>query len=186
PALQLQGAIEGLISLVHETKDNQLTYADWNKFLAFTKHKDFDWAVDQHKARGLPETGFVETYRRHAKSLIGVGAGAGQDMRVGMRLELVALANPYTDDLTDGMPVQVWFQNKPIVDGQVELYERAPDGTVTVTLHRTDAKGVAALPVKAGHIYMADHVVMIPLENETLKDPAWHSAWGNLTFKVPE
>ncbi|MGR3640587.1 MAG: DUF4198 domain-containing protein, partial [Alterinioella nitratireducens] len=61
------------------------------------------------------------------------------------------MANPYTDDLSDGFPVLVLLEGEPRADVQVELFDRDPDGEVTVTLHRTDAEGRAVLPVEPGH-----------------------------------
>jgi len=141
--------------------------------------------VDQHKSRGLPDTGFKEAYSRYGKSLIAVGDGAGADQNVGLLTEIVALANPYTDDLTDGLPVQVLYEGKPRANVQVELFDRAPDGEVAVTLHRTDNTGVAVIPVAPGHEYLVDSVVMRAVGPADDKGHVWESLWASLTFKVP-
>jgi hypothetical protein len=140
----------------------------------------------QDAARGLPETGFRETYRRHAKSLIAVGSGAGADRAVGLAIEIVALANPYTDDLSAGLPVLVLLDGEPRRDVQVELFETALDGTVTITLHRTDADGRAVLPVRPGMEVLVDSVVLRRLPNDDpAAGPVWHSDWASLTFRTP-
>jgi len=185
PAMQLEGAQDGLLTLIHETDDSHLTYKEWQKFVNFLEHKDFTWAAQAHKDRGLPETGFAETYRRHAKSLVAVGSGAGQDVRVGMAVEIVALANPYTDNVSDGLPVQVWFNDAPRPDAQVEVFEQTPEGTLNVTLHRTGPDGTVRVPVKSGHKYMLDHVALLPLDPNPPLNAVWHSAWANLTFRMP-
>ncbi len=185
PAMQLENTQDGLVTLIHETNDSRLTYREWQKFINFIEHKDFVWAAQAHRDRGLPETDFVETYRRHAKSLVAVGSGTGQDVRVGMAVEIVALANPYTDDLTQGLPLQVWFQDAPRADAQVELFEQTPEGTINVTLHRTGADGTVRIPVKSGYKYMVDHVALLPLNPSPPINAVWHSAWANLTFRVP-
>ncbi|MEM9755530.1 MAG: DUF4198 domain-containing protein [Pseudomonadota bacterium] len=186
PALVMEGLPEGLAIVAHETTSSRLTYADeWDRFLGFAEHKDFGDVAALHDGRGLSRDRFVETFSRHAKSLIAVGAGAGQDFEIGLTIEIVALANPYTDDLTAGLPVQVFYEGATQADVQVELFDRAPDGTVTITLHRTDADGIAVLPVEAGHTYLADHVVLEPVEPEEETGPVWHSYWASLTFAVP-
>lgn len=186
PALNMEAPGEGLVVIVHETTDSTLTYKEWAKFQKFVAHKDFAGVLDRHKARGLPEAGFKESYRRHAKSLIAVGDGAGQDTAVGMETEIIAKTNPYTDDLTGGMIVDVLYQGEPRPDVQVELFEKAPDGAVEVTMHRTDDKGRAVLPVKPGHEYLADAVVLRTTGNDDPDaGPVWHSAWASLTFMVP-
>lgn len=186
PALQFDGAQEGLAVILHETTDNLLTYDEWAGFLRFAEHKDFGDVRAMQEARGLPMEGFRESYSRHAKSLIAVGSGAGEDREYGLRTEFVALANPYTDDLGDGFPVLVLLEGEPRADVQVELFDRAPDGEVTITLHRTDAEGRAVLPVEPGHVYLADSVTLLPLDAESPRDPVWHSLWASLTFAVPE
>ncbi|MBV2358687.1 DUF4198 domain-containing protein [Thalassococcus sp. CAU 1522] len=186
PALNMAIPGEGLAVVAHVTKDYRLTYTEWQKFVDFCEHKDFAWAIDRHRARGLPETGFRELYSRHGKSLIGVGAAQGQDRALGLLTEVVANANPYTDDLSAGFPVTVLFDGAPRVDTQVELFEKAPDGTVAVTLHRTDGDGRAVLPVRPGHVYLVDAVVMRPLEPAEDGDPVWESLWASLTFAVPQ
>jgi len=185
PALNMSVAEEGLLVVVHQTTDYPLTYSDASKFESFVTNKDFRWVLAEHAARGLPETGFREFYSRYGKSLIAVGNGAGRDAAVGMETEIVALANPYVDDVSGGMPVEVLYQGKPRSDTQVEIFAKAPDGEVTGTKLRTDAQGHVTIPVSAGHEYLVDAVVMRALEPETENDPVWESLWASLTFKVP-
>lgn len=173
---------QGLAIVVYETDDSRLTYRDWQKFVDFVDHKAFDGALERHEARGLPETGFVETYRRYAKSLIAVGSGAGADQVVGLDTEIIALANPYTDDLAGQLPVLVELYGEPRANAQVETYSRDADGNIEVELTRTDAQGRAIIGVEPGHDYMIDAVVLEEREG----DEAWHSMWANLTFRVPE
>jgi len=177
---------DGLVVLVHETTDSTLTYREWEKFQNFAKHKDFPDAIARHRARGLPETGFKESYRRFAKALIAVGDGAGADRVTGLETEIVALKNPYTGPLDDGMRVRVLYQGDVRPDAQVELFEKAPDGTVTVALYRTDEQGEVVFPVQAGYEYLVDAVVLRDTGNDDLEAGAvWHSLWASLTFAVP-
>ncbi len=178
---------DGLAVVVHETMDSTLTYTDFGVFQRFVAHKDFATALADHATRGLPEKNFRETYRRHAKSLVAIGAGAGSDRAVGLPIEIVALANPYTDDLGAGLPVLVLLDGAPRPDTQVELFQTAPDGTVTITLHRTDAEGRALLPMQPGMEYLVDNVVLRALPNDDpVAGPVWHSDWASLTFRTPD
>lgn len=186
PALNVEATGEGLCVIIHQTRDYTLTYRDWQKFVNFVEHKDFDGVLQDHAARGLPETNFVELYSRYAKSLIAVGDGAGADTEVGLLTEIVAEANPYTDDLSEGLPLRVLFDGAPRADAQVELFAKAPDGQVDVTLHRTDDEGRVTIPVQAGYAYLADAVVLRALSPEEDDDPVWESLWASLTFAVPE
>lgn len=187
PALNMTAPDDGLVIVVHETIDGTLRYSEWQKFLNFVEHKAFDHAVETHAARGWPQTGFSEYYRRFAKSLVAVGDGAGQDRAVGLKTEIVALANPYTDDLSGGLPVQVLLDGQARVNAQVEIFDMAPDESVLVTTVRTDEKGQARVPVARGHRYLLDAVVLHETGAASPQDgPVWKSLWAALTFAVPD
>lgn len=186
PAMTVPAPSDGLCVVIHQTRDYSLTYREWDKFVNFVTHKDFKTALADHAARGLPQTDFIERYSRYAKSLIAVGDGDGSDSEAGLLTEIVAEANPYTDDLSAGLPVRVLYEGKPRVDTQVELFEKAPEGAVEITLHRTDAEGRVSLPVRAGHSYLVDAVVFRELTPVAENDPVWESLWAALTFAVPE
>jgi hypothetical protein len=185
PALRVEDHGEGLAVILYETTDNRLTYDEWESFLRFAEHKDFPDIEARHLARGLPMTGFMESYSRHAKSLVAAGNGEGADREYGLRTEFVALANPYTDDLSGGFPIQLLLDGQPRADAQVELFDRDAEGEVTITLHRTDAEGRAVLPVEPGHEYLADAVTLLEVEPTADSAAVWHTLWASLTFEVP-
>jgi hypothetical protein len=185
PALDVADHGEGLAVVIYETTDSTLTYDEWDRFLRFAEHKDFPDIEARHLARGLPMTGFVESYSRHAKSLIAVGDGAGSDREYGLRTEFVAMANPYTDDLSGGFPVQLLLDGEPRADAQVELFDRDGAGEVTITLYRTDADGRALLPVEPGHVYLVDAVTLQEVAPNEDSNAVWHTLWASLTFEVP-
>jgi uncharacterized GH25 family protein len=172
---------------VHESTDLKLRYTDFEKFKRFVAHKDLAGAVAAHEARALSKTEFTEAYSRYAKSLVAVGEGAGQDRAFGLETEIVALANPYTDDLDKGLPVQVFYRGDVRRDAQVELFERMGE-VVTITRHRTDENGIASLPVRPGAEYMADAVVIRQPEAKLATElgAVWETLWANLTFAVPD
>ena len=186
PAFQMAFDEPGLKVVVHETTTTSLRYTEWEKFVAFVEHKDLSGTLEAHASRGLPDTGFVEAYSRHAKALLAVGDAAGSDQEIGLVTELVALANPYSDDVSGGVPVRLLYLGEVRPDSQIEVFERAEDGTVAVSLVRTDAQGVALVPVKPGHDYMLDAVLMRPTPvDQAEAGPVWESLWANLTFSVP-
>lgn len=182
PALGLPAPGEGLAVVIHVTTDTMLTYRDYATFESFVTHKDATWALARHDARGLPRDKIREVYSRHAKALVAVGHGAGEDRAFGLETELVAEANPYTDDVADGLPIRLFYQGAPRVGAQVEVFESGPGG-ITVTTLRTDDEGRARVAVRAGHRYMLDAVVLrVPGD---AGGAMWESLWANLTFAVP-
>lgn len=186
PAINLPAPGNGLAILVAETIDLTVPYDDFAGFVRFAEHKAMPQAIVDHKARGLPEIGFVEEFRRYAKALMAIGDGAGSDRAVGLRIEIVALANPYTDDLSQGMPLQVLLDGQPRAMARLALFETAADGTVTETPYTTDAQGQVTVPAKPGATYLADSVDLFALpNNDAAAGPVWHSDWASLTYAVP-
>lgn len=187
PALDQDTLGDGLHVVVYQSKPDTVNYAEFEKFQAFADHKDFPDIRQRHLARELPEMGFREVYTRYSKSLIGVGEAAGEDKRIGMETEFVALDNPYASDLSDGLRVQLFYAGNVRADAQVELFERAQDGDVTITLLRTDVHGIATLPVSRGRDYMVDAVVLRQPDAKMAKETGavWESLWANMTFAVP-
>ncbi|MDA9207868.1 DUF4198 domain-containing protein [Octadecabacter sp.] len=188
PALDTAPVGEGLNVISYQSRMATIGYAEWEKFLSFAEHKAFGDIETLHDARDLPREGFDEGYWRFAKTLVGVGHGMGDDFRTGLAVEYVALDNPYTDDLSDGLRVQLFVLDEPRAGGQVELFEKAPDGTATITLLQTDADGIATLPVKAGHSYLVDHVHLREPSTDLAAETgiAWETLWAALTFEVPD
>ena len=187
PAFRATAGDAGLVVLVHETSGDRVAYRTDDLFPAFVAHKDLAGVLERHTARGLPLSGFIETYTRYAKSLIAVGSGAGTDRRIGMRTELVALGNPYTEDPAKGLRVQLILDDSAKADARVEVFDRGAKGAVTSFFLRTDADGTVVVPVTPGHSYLVDAVAMFELPgNDVANDPMWHSLWASLTFAVPE
>ncbi len=188
PALNRDPLVEGLHIVAYQANNATVNYETWEKFQTFVDHKDFGDVLSQHQARGLPEENFTEVYARYSKSLIGVGNSEGADRRVGLETEIVALTNPYTDDLSDGMRVQVFYRNDVRADTQVEVFQKADDGTVEISLYRTDTQGIATIPVEPGFAYMVDAVVLKEPSAELMatSNSVWQTLWANLTFATPE
>ena len=182
PAVSMPVPGEGLVTLIHVTTDSRITWDEFAEFEAFVRHKDAVWTLDAHRERGLPETDVTEIYSRYAKALVAVGAGKGSDVEAGLLTEIVALENPFTDDVADGLEVRLLYQGAPRGDEQIEVFEKAPGGAVSVSTVRTDEDGVAAIPVRPGHRYMLDAVVL----RDGGETAMWESLWANLTFAVPD
>ncbi|EAR52200.1 hypothetical protein OG2516_02149 [Oceanicola granulosus HTCC2516] len=188
PALSLAAPAEGLTVVAYVSTPMNVDYETFEDFMRFVEHKGFEDVPARHAEAGHPMENFREVYTRHAKALVAVGAGDGADSHIGLETEIVALENPYTGDMSDGIDVQVFYGDAPRADAQVELFDKAPDGSVEVTLHRTDGDGIVTLPVAPGHSYLVDAVILrSPLGDLAAeRGAAWESLWASLTFAVPE
>ncbi|MDZ7823940.1 MAG: DUF4198 domain-containing protein [Ahrensia sp.] len=191
PAVNIDPIGEGLNVLIHQSTTLDVYYAEWEKFGNFIKHKDFKGAEERHDARGLPREKFREAYSRYAKSLIGVGNSQGQDRAYGLETEIIALENPYTDNIADGLDVKVVYRDMPRADVQVEIFEKSTEpntaAEVKVFTTRTNQQGIATIDVKPGFTYQIDAVVL----REDLSPKAqnigavWETLWANSTFAIP-
>ncbi|MEY8883171.1 DUF4198 domain-containing protein [Donghicola sp. XS_ASV15] len=186
PAVSMMPSEDGLAVLAYVSTQNKLNYTEAEKFRNFCTHKDFPEVLEQHEARGLPETGFSEGYTRFSKALVAVGDAQGADSNLGMEIELVARDNPYQPDFDGVMDVELYYQGALRPDAQIEIFERAPDGTVKITTTRTDENGIGAVPVKPEHVYLLDSVVMREPDAATAEANGivWESLWAALTFTV--
>ncbi|MEX0287041.1 MAG: DUF4198 domain-containing protein [Paracoccaceae bacterium] len=182
PALEQPAREDGLVVIVHQTTPSLLTYRGWEKFQKFADHKDFPGLRERHDARGLPVDKFKESYTRYAKALVGVGGSAGQDRETGMETEFVAIDNPYLGT-PETLRFRLLYQQAPRVDAQVEVFDRAPDGTVSIHLYRTNDAGEVEIPVISGHNYLLDSVVLREMPDGS--DAVWETLWAAMTFAVP-
>lgn len=188
PAVAQSVAAEGLAVVTYVSTMNKLRYTDAEKFRNFVTHKGFPETLDAHAARGLPETGFTEGYTRFSKALVAVGDVDGEDSYQGLETEFVALDNPYADDFDGTMDLDLYYQDELRLNAQVEVFDRAPDGTVSTSITSTNAAGHAQIAVQPGHTYLVDAVVIREPSEDLAEETGivWETLWAALTFAVPE
>jgi len=186
PAVDISTHSEGLQILSLFTASSALTWDNYQEFDEFVNLHGMNWVLARHAERGLPETGFKEAYTRFVKSLTAVGTGAGQDRYTGMYFELVAGKNPYTDDISGGMPITVLFEGQPMADKQVDLFYRDTSGALTRLSVQSGAEGTAVVPNLGDGEYMVNVVHMVEPNAEDIErtEVVWHSLWGSITYAI--
>ena len=187
PGLDVAPVQDGLNVAVYQSTAARITYTELDKFNRFVEHKSLPAPASAPYPTSLPDGGIVEAYWRYSKTLFGVGDAVGIDQPTGMETEFVALTNPYTDAVT-AMTATLLYQGEPRPNAQVEIFDKAPDGSVEVSTMQTSDDGTVTVTVTAGHEYMLDAVVLraaqLPEALEMNADYETH--WANLTFAVPE
>lgn len=185
PAISQLPLGDGLNIVTVASMPFQLTYSSAGKFRDFLKYDGIEWVQQEHEKRGLPESGFIEAYRRHAKTLVKVGNGEGSDRRTGLEFEWVMLTNPYTNN-TDTMTAQLWWRDKVFANATFRVFT-LKGGKVSENVYVTDAKGIASFPRRANTIYMINAVHMILPANELVvkMKAVWESRWASVTFAIP-
>ena len=182
PALKMMPKRGGLHIAAYQSTVSTLTYREPEKFVNFITKEGFPEVQERHAARGLPEKDFREAYTRFGKSLIAVGDAAGFDRALGLRIEVIALTNPYVE--SSPVDVQVLYENSPLADVQIAIFRRDSAGDVTRETLRTDTKGRATIPRKDAAMTLLSAVHMVEPETALAerRDVVWHSLWGSLTY----
>jgi len=186
PAIDIATTSDGLHVLSQYSSTSKLTWESFEEFETFVNLHGLRGVLNAHAQRGLPETGFDEAYTRFVKSLVAVGDGVGQDSYSGMVFELVAMANPYTDDITSGLPVSVLFQGQALPNTQIHIfYQPDPDANVIKSAVVADEAGLATIPNFGDGEYMinAVHMVIPPAADTERTGIVWHSLWASMTFQ---
>ncbi len=182
PAAVVPTAAEGLYILAYHSTADTLTFNKMEKFASYLDYEGNQWALEAHRAAGMPETGFKEEYTRNAKALVQVGAivPGDADRVLGLPLELIAGAHPATIENEGVMPVQLLWQGAPLTGQQINIFTKGMEGAPTHVI--TDEDGRAEVPINSTGRYMLNAVHMIAGNRD---GPVhWESFWASLTFAV--
>jgi cobalt/nickel transport protein len=183
PAVNEPATADGLAQIVYRSKPDFLTYKVLGKFVSFATKEGLDGALESHRARGLPDNGFAESYVRHAKALIAVGTGAGEDGLTGLSHELVAEDNPYLAPSGGPISIRLYFEGAPRAGALIKVFHRAPDGAVTIGRLRTDARGRIETGQAPGVYLISAVLLQVPPDDLAASHGVvWHTVWASLTF----
>ena len=143
--------------VVYQSANSYIHYGSKGKFFRFAEKKGVPDVRQTHEDRQLPQSGFVERYKRFAKASISIGpdrhAASQQvnDRAVGMELEFVSLAKTNLPDGRTAFEVQLLYQGNVLPAALVTLVSRDPEGPVTTLQHTTDRQGAVRLMAHPGH-----------------------------------
>lgn len=184
PSLQTRSLGEGLNVLRYQSRDFQVTYDSYDKWLMFLDEAQRRDLIPQQDALGTRDN-IREVYFRYVKSLVAVGDGQGEDTFMGMPLELVALTNPY-QDTPDGVRLRVYYKDEPAADAAVHVFIRDPQGAVTSLRLRTDPAGEIYVPTATKGMYMVNTIQVLPASPRMrdLLGASWQSLWASTTYEI--
>lgn len=189
PAITETPRVPGLHIIHFESKPEQLTFTEPEKFTKYLAEKGLEDIWQFHKQRGLAESGFTEAYSRCAKALVLRGGKSGahvKDVPVGQTIEWVARENPYEIVSGQGaaMRAQLLWKGKPFPHSSVTVFHHDGDDDVQSFKLTTNADGEVRIPLASSGIYMIDSVHMVPWTQDP--DIHWRSYWATLTFSVAQ
>ena len=179
----------GHAMLIYQSADSYVHYMNQDKFFRFVEKKGAGEVREEHAGRGLPAGGFIERYKRFAKSSIMIGSpgaagdAAINDRIIGMEVEFVLTDRSVLEDGSQRLKIQLRYQQTPLPNALLTLFTRAPGDEVTVTSFPSGPEGMVAVTALPGHDYLLDHVALRALDPQMDKNKAvWESLWASLTF----
>jgi len=123
-----------------------------------------------------------ERYMRFLKTLIQVGGqrtGTAKT-RIGTRLEIVPLDNPYSKKPGDSLALQIYFAGLPLAGRAVFADSRVGDAVETQK-YTTDKEGKIRVKLNRNGVWLIRLVHMQRCESHC-GDADWESFWGALSF----
>jgi uncharacterized GH25 family protein len=160
---------------------------DAGKFNDYLRQEGLETILELRAQRGQSDEPDREIFSRCAKALVAAGGGeaaaewAGWNRPLGLRLELVPEANPYTLSPGGALPVRLLYEGKPLRGALVTAF--AKDRPLQKVSARSDARGRVALKLDHPGLWLVKSVHMIPAPRESGAD--WESFWASMTFEVP-
>ena len=188
PALNTKTKLEDLLIIYHETTDKFVNYKKFQKFKDFVFEKGYEQLIQTHLDKDFPQSNFMESYRRYAKSLITTGdSGKGKDKKTGLLFEFVLDQNPYTNFDSNQISAILYYKKKPLPNNLVTIFSKYKNSKLSVSNIKTDDKGKFTFEIEQGKEYLLDSVVIYQLNSKPdEQEPIWHSNWASTTFLVPE
>lgn len=126
-----------------------------------------------------------ERYHKHVKALLLAGGtpGAGFDTELGYPAELVPVENPYGLKVGQSLRVRTLVDGKPAANQFVLYGGRTTSGArIEQRSTRSDASGVARIPLRRAGIWYVKFINMMPLQGDPAAD--YESKWATLTFEM--
>ena len=178
PAFAARAETAGTAVVAYHSDPSLITFDEWEKFQSYLRYENNAWAIDRHRALGLPETGIREEFIRNAKTLIAVDDATG-DRAIGLPFEVVALTTQAEAAATGSMEITLLWRGAPVAGQGFNLFRKnAMDNPLRL---RTDSAGRARLPVSEPGRYLVNAV---HLEADPGGDLHWRSHWASLTFAI--
>ena len=187
PALNITIKKPGLAIVLHQSNVDFLTFKTYEKFQKYVRKEGIAHALAASENGTKPKIDLKEAYSRFAKTLVNVGGSdEGLDQPTGLKIELVALANPRALKSSEPLPVQVLYDGKPLAGSSVKVFE----GTDTEFAYQlpTDAQGKAMIKAAGPGPYLINTIHMTEPQSDIAKNKNahWESFWASLTFERKE
>lgn len=155
-----------------------------DEFDSYLREEGMEYIIAERERLKESKTPARERYSRFLKTLIQVGDNrtGNAKTRLGTRLEIVPLDNPYSKKVGDKLGFQVFFDGRPLARTAVFADNR--DGeSISAQKLTTDADGKLTVKLDRKGVWLVRLVHMQRCE-KNCRDADWESFWGALSFGV--
>lgn len=176
---------------------------DAEAFNDYLKHDGVLDLLEKREADGTLDTGAVELYSKHVKTIVQVGEALSDDWMTALNypIEFIPLENPYDIHLGHTLPVQLYANQEPLANQLVYLGYKVPATTHThdgsththdsgeshehndLQQFRTNENGVIDLPIDREGVWYLRTIHLVELADS---EYTHESNWATLTFAVGE
>ena len=184
PFGQISPELAGLHLLILQ-RDWAYIELEAERFNKYLEHEGLKGIQKLRREAGRDNFVGKERYRRYLKSLLQVGGQSDETWRrrIGHRLEIVPLTNPYGHRPGDCLTVLLLFDDKPLTASQLEACHRGPDKVTTQTVS-TDNAGQATIRLTHAGPWLLRLVHMQNCSDDPKVD--WESFWAAYSFGLPK
>lgn len=158
-----------------------LSGEDFNEYLRLDGIPD---VLEARRRDGELDKPARERYHKHVKALVQVGTTPSDHYAtvLGYPAEIVPLENPYALKSGATLRVKTLVDGKPVANQLVIYGGTTPAGApIEAKDVRSDAQGVAAIPLSTAGIWFVKFIHMARVQADTVD---YESKWASLTFEV--
>lgn len=155
-----------------------------SEFENYVREDGMEYIVGEREKLGERQKEGSERYGRFIKSLLQVGNKRDNvyKKRLGMKLEIVPLENPYSKKVGDKLNFQVFFNGKPLA-GRTVFADNRNGENVTTQKMTTDDTGKITVSLDKSGLWLV-RLVYMQRCSQDCKDVDWESFWSAMTFGV--
>ena len=179
-SLQMTMLDEGTNLIAFNSTNSYIELED-AKFNEYLKEDRLTDAIEYRKQNKETDSAGREYYQRCSKTLIQVGKVKDKTFSVATDLpvDIIPLSNPYSVKNNDTLRMKILFQNIPLQNTLIKIWQRNNDKTIKTDL-TSDDNGEIKFPVSVAGKWMVSVVKMVRLQNDPKAQ--WQSYWGSLTW----
>lgn len=151
------------------------------KFEDYLREDKIEYIIAEREKLGERQKEGRERYSRYIKSLLQVGDQRDDiyKKKLGMKLEIIPLENPYSKKISDNLKFQVFFDGKPLVGRTVFADNRNSAAQKIIT----DKNGIIVMKIDKDGLWLVRLVFMQRCKTDC-GDADWESFWGAFSFGV--